>query len=84
MSSKESVSKQKQYKSSSVCKGLKQAVIYAWAMDAPKLTLPLDVAFKIGQETDVKYLVLQVHYAQTDMFESELSVLSTSFSILFQ
>jgi peptidylglycine monooxygenase len=60
-----------QYSTGPVCRGFKQSIIYAWAMDAPKLTLPEDVAFKIGSNTNVKYLVLQVHYANVDNFISE-------------
>lgn len=37
-------------------------IIYAWARDAPKLTLPIDVGFKVGAGTNIQYLVLQVHY----------------------
>jgi peptidylglycine monooxygenase len=59
-----------QYKHGPVCKGGKQTIIYAWAMDAPKLTLPKDVAFKVGGNTDIKYLVLQVHYSNVDQFQS--------------
>ena len=29
-----------QYKYGPVCSGEKQSIIYAWAMDAPKLVLP--------------------------------------------
>lgn len=43
-------------------------IIYAWAMDAPELQLPEDVAFKVGGETDLKYLVLQVHYKDVTKF----------------
>lgn len=57
-----------QYKNGPVCHGIKQSIIYAWAMDAPKLVLPNDVAFKIGAGTDRKYLVMQVHYANVDKF----------------
>ncbi|KAK9498614.1 hypothetical protein O3M35_003208 [Rhynocoris fuscipes] len=38
-------------------------IIYAWARDAPKLTLPEDVGFKVGGSSSIQYLVLQVHYA---------------------
>jgi len=38
-------------------------------MDAPKLVLPKDVAFKLGGHTSIKYLVLQVHYANVDPFK---------------
>ncbi len=40
--------------------------MYAWAKDAPQLELPEDVGFRIGKDSDVKYLVLQVHYAALD------------------
>ncbi|XP_076348405.1 peptidylglycine alpha-hydroxylating monooxygenase-like [Tachypleus tridentatus] len=44
-------------------------VIYAWARDAPKLTLPEGVGFKVGgSDTGIEYLVLQVHYANVDKF----------------
>ena len=38
-------------------------------MDAPKLVLPEDVAFKVGGNTDKKYFVMQVHYANIDYFK---------------
>jgi len=37
-------------------------IIYAWARDAPQLTLPKDVGFLVGGKTRIHYLVLQVHY----------------------
>ncbi|CAB3360849.1 Hypothetical predicted protein [Cloeon dipterum] len=37
-------------------------IIYAWALDAPKLELPEDVGFQVGKDSNIKYLVLQVHY----------------------
>lgn len=43
-------------------------IIYAWARDAPPLKLPEGVAFKVGKDTSVKFLVLQVHYAHVDKF----------------
>ncbi|VDN56623.1 unnamed protein product [Dracunculus medinensis] len=43
------------------CKG-RPNILYAWGRDAPKLTLPQGVGFKVGGDTDIKYLVLQVHY----------------------
>ncbi|CAF1422441.1 unnamed protein product [Adineta steineri] len=45
-------------------------IIYAWALDADKTELPKDVAFKVGGATSIKYLVLQVHYANIDKFEA--------------
>ncbi|XP_012944541.1 probable peptidylglycine alpha-hydroxylating monooxygenase 1 [Aplysia californica] len=43
-------------------------ILYAWAMDAPRLTLPPDVGFDVGQDTDIKYLVVQVHYKNVTKF----------------
>ncbi|KAJ8682519.1 hypothetical protein QAD02_018311 [Eretmocerus hayati] len=37
-------------------------VIYAWMGSEPKLILPDDGAFKVGKDSALKYLVLQVHY----------------------
>uniref|UniRef100_A0A0K0D010 peptidylglycine monooxygenase n=1 Tax=Angiostrongylus cantonensis TaxID=6313 RepID=A0A0K0D010_ANGCA len=40
-------------------------ILYAWAKNAPNLILPNDVAFSVGHPKDgIRYLVLQVHYAQ--------------------
>ncbi|XP_064619933.1 probable peptidylglycine alpha-hydroxylating monooxygenase 1 isoform X2 [Lineus longissimus] len=50
-----------------VCKSGSQ-IIYAWAMDAPPLQLPKDVAFKVGGDTSVKYMVVQVHYKDVRNF----------------
>ena len=39
-------------------------IVYAWAKNAPELKLPKNVAFEIGgPNSDVRWLVLQVHYA---------------------
>ena len=44
-----------------------QQIIYAWAKNAPRLTLPEDVGFKVGgRDSKIKYLVLQVHYASVE------------------
>lgn len=40
-------------------------IIYAWARDAPKLNLPENVGFKVGGDSSIQYLVLQVHYARS-------------------
>src|SRR5207253_1771919 len=45
-------------------------VIYAWAQDAPALHLPPGVAFRIGNGTRIKHLVLQAHYIRVDAFKS--------------
>ncbi|KAH9496449.1 hypothetical protein Btru_010858 [Bulinus truncatus] len=44
-------------------------IIYAWAMDAPSLTLPEGVSFDVGQNTPIKYVVVQVHYKNVDQFK---------------
>ncbi|XP_078672296.1 putative peptidylglycine alpha-hydroxylating monooxygenase 1 [Branchiostoma floridae x Branchiostoma belcheri] len=44
-------------------------VLYAWAHNAPSLQLPKDVGFEIGGNTDIKYLVLQVHYNDVSKFK---------------
>jgi len=56
-----------QFKVGPVCRS-RQNIIFAWALDAPKLVLPEDVAFKLGGDTMNKYLVVQVHYANVDLF----------------
>ncbi|CAG5117728.1 unnamed protein product, partial [Candidula unifasciata] len=45
-------------------------ILYAWAMEAPRLNLPEDVSFEVGQDTPIKYLVLQVHYKNVTKFLS--------------
>lgn len=64
-----SKSEGKEFANGPVCHGGKQSIIYAWAMDAPKLVLPKDVAFKVGGDTNKKFLVMQVHYANIDEFK---------------
>jgi len=54
----------------SVCKaGGPSQIIYAWARDAPTLRLPEGVGFKVGRNSPIKYIVLQVHYAVVDKFK---------------
>lgn len=43
-------------------------ILYAWAREAPKLMLPKDVGFKVGKDSPIKYMVLQVHYASIAKF----------------
>lgn len=49
-------------------------IIYAWARDAPKLLLPEGVGFKVGGDSPIQYLVLQVHYVNTERFKGDLSL----------
>lgn len=37
--------------------------VFAWARDAKRLELPPGVGFKVGRDSPIDYLVLQVHYA---------------------
>ncbi|XP_076335222.1 peptidylglycine alpha-hydroxylating monooxygenase-like isoform X2 [Tachypleus tridentatus] len=57
-----------QYRRAPVCSEGSH-IIYAWARDAPKLTLPEGVGFKVGgRDSGINYLLLQVHYANVDKF----------------
>lgn len=38
-------------------------IMYAWAKNAPATKLPDNVGFRIGGQTGVRYLTLQIHYA---------------------
>lgn len=49
-------------------------IIYAWARDAPKLELPEGVGFKVGRNSPIQYLVLQVHYAHIDKFKGKSKI----------
>ncbi|CAK9830409.1 Peptidylglycine alpha-hydroxylating monooxygenase [Anthophora retusa] len=44
-------------------------ILYAWARDAPTLILPEGVGFKVGGDSPIKYLVLQVHYGHVEQFK---------------
>ncbi|XP_011691075.1 PREDICTED: peptidylglycine alpha-hydroxylating monooxygenase-like [Wasmannia auropunctata] len=44
-------------------------VIFGWARDAPKFDLPEGVGFKVGGDSLIQYLVLQVHYAHVEDFK---------------
>lgn len=50
--------------------GSASQIIFAWAMDAPELELPPGVGFRVGGDSSIKYLVLQVHYASTDYIDA--------------
>ena len=44
-----------------ICKG-ESFILWAWALDAPKLDLPKNVGFHVGKNAGIKYLMLQIHY----------------------
>ena len=48
--------------------GGRQTLLYAWAKNAPSLTMPPNVGFSIGGNSGNKYLVLQVHYLHVAKF----------------
>jgi len=63
----EMVSSDDDFQQGPVCKsGAK--IVYAWAMDAPQLNLPEGVGFEVGGDTDINWLVLQVHYKSVTRF----------------
>ena len=52
------------WRGGSTCAGSSH-ILYAWARNAPSLTLPDNVGFAIGNSGDpVQYIVLQIHYAK--------------------
>ncbi|KAL9986000.1 hypothetical protein ACROYT_G000053 [Oculina patagonica] len=55
---------------SGVCGGDGERILYAWGRNAPVLKLPKDVAFEVGGDSGVNYLVLQVHYGKVDNFKA--------------
>ncbi|XP_061167257.1 peptidylglycine alpha-amidating monooxygenase-like [Saccostrea echinata] len=44
-----------------LCKSQEQ-ILFAWAKNAPPLQLPKDVGFRVGGQTNIKYIVIQIHY----------------------
>ncbi|GFR70839.1 peptidylglycine alpha-hydroxylating monooxygenase-like [Elysia marginata] len=47
----------------SVCRGGEREILFAWAMDAPAKSLPEGVGIRVSGATDIKYMVVQIHYA---------------------
>lgn len=39
-------------------------IMYAWAKNAPTTSLPQGVGFRIGGQTGIRFLTLQIHYAK--------------------
>ncbi|XP_056022421.1 peptidylglycine alpha-amidating monooxygenase-like isoform X2 [Ostrea edulis] len=44
-----------------LCKSQEQ-ILFAWAKNAPPLQLPKGVGFRVGGQTQIKYIVIQIHY----------------------
>lgn len=60
---------QKSFEEGPVCQG-EQHILYGWALDAPALKLPDKVGFMVGGVmSNIKFLVLQVHYGHYHAFE---------------
>lgn len=45
--------------------GMAKRIVYAWALDAPSKKLPEGVGLRVGGDTDIQYMVLQLHYKTT-------------------
>uniref|UniRef100_A0A6G1S598 Putative peptidylglycine alpha-hydroxylating monooxygenase Y71G12B.4 n=1 Tax=Aceria tosichella TaxID=561515 RepID=A0A6G1S598_9ACAR len=58
--------------------GAKTTILFGWALDAPAIELPPQVGFKIGGNSGINYLVLQVHYGNTAIFRSSPDITDNS------
>jgi len=47
--------------------------LYSWGMDAPELKLPDDVAVKVGGDTGIQSLVVQIHYNDVTRFHPPMN-----------
>lgn len=62
--------KESTYDHGPVCApGGRSTILFGWALDAPAIELPPKVGFKIGGNSGLYYLVLQVHYGDTSIFK---------------
>lgn len=67
------------YDNGPVCQpGSQQVILFGWALDAPAIDLPQEVGFKIGGDSGINYLVLQVHYGNTAPFKNDLAMTDDS------
>lgn len=60
----------------------KSTILFGWALDAPSIELPAGVGFKLSGNSDINYLVLQVHYGNTALFKSDPSITDDSGIVL--
>lgn len=71
------------YGSGPVCDSRsKMAILFGWALDAPAITMPPEVGFKIGGDSGFDYLVLQVHYGHIQEFLKHPDITDNSAIIL--
>ena len=76
-------SEERLYEDGPVCApGLKSTILFGWALDAPAVEMPPQVGFKIGGDSGIDYLVLQVHYGDTKVFRSSPTITDNSGIIL--
>ncbi|KAI8735977.1 alpha-amidating enzyme precursor 2, partial [Biomphalaria glabrata] len=47
-----------------MCENGWSTIMFAWAKNAPPTVLPKGVALRVGKNTSIKTIVLQVHYAK--------------------
>ena len=53
-------------------------ILFGWALDAPAIELPPEVGFKVGGQSGIDYLVLQVHYGNTSIFRNDPTITDNS------
>lgn len=70
------------YEKGPICAVGDEIILFGWALDAPAITLPPNVGFKIGGNSGVNYLVLQVHYGHTGIFQQNPSLTDNSAILL--
>jgi hypothetical protein len=54
-------SNESSWKGADLCRGT-QVLLFAWGLNAKALELPKDVTFRVGPRTNLKYIVINVHY----------------------
>lgn len=60
----------------------KTTILFGWALDAPAVEMPLQVGFKIGGNSGIDFLVLQVHYGNTTIFRNNPDITDDSGIVL--
>lgn len=73
------------YERGPICGSGSLTILFGWALDAPAVELPSGVGFKIGggeSPSGIDYLVLQVHYGHTGVFQRDPSLTDNSGIIL--
>lgn len=71
------------YESGPVCApGSTMTILFGWALDAPAIEMPPHVGFKIGGNSGIDYLVLQVHYGSIQTFRQDPAATDNSGIIL--